>query len=288
MTEEVMEEVEAETATEETSVSEEASDSTEESTEDSSNWRELIQDEKLRKHAERFTTPDALVQANVDFRQKVSKAVVLPSKNASEDEVSSFRKALGVPDSEEGYDFPQAAEGEELPEETIVAQKEWGKLFQDNNVSKTAAKNILDAYVQLKVSEDEMKIKADEVFANETRDYLKSQWKEEYDKNLIIASKAGEQIFGDMYDDVKTLETKDGKFVLDHPAISMAFAKLGREMGEGVLGESLSDDQKDSLKDQVDSARSKRNEAHASGNNKEARKWDQRERELLEKLYPSG
>ena len=286
MNEEVMEE----TATEETpAVKEEtATEETEETKEESTNWRELIQDEKLRKHAERFTTPDALVQANVDFRQKVSKAVVLPSKNASEDEVSSFRKAIGVPDSEDGYEFPQAAEGEELSEETLSAQKEWGKLFQDNNVSKTAAKHILTAYEQFKVSEAEERLKADEAFAEETREYLKSQWKEDYDKNLIIASKAGEQIFGEMYDDVKSLETKDGKFVLDHPAISMAFAKLGREMGEGVLGEALSDDQKDSLKDQVDTARSKRNEAHASGNNKEARKWDQRERELLEKLYPSG
>ena len=108
MNEEVMEE----TATEETpAVKEEtATEETEETKEESTNWRELIQDEKLRKHAERFTTPDALVQANVDFRQKVSKAVVLPSKNASEDEVSSFRKAIGVPDSEDGYEFPQASE----------------------------------------------------------------------------------------------------------------------------------------------------------------------------------
>lgn len=285
MTEEVMEE----TATEETPAVEEetTTEETGESKEESTNWRELIQDEKLRKHAERFTTPDALVQANVDFRQKVSKAVVLPGKNASDEEVSAFRKAIGVPDSEEGYEFPQAAEGQELPEETIAAQKEWGKLFQENNISKTAAKNILTAYEQFKVAEAEASLKADEAFAEETREYLKSQWKDEYDKNLIIASKAGEQVFGEMYEDVKKIETKDGKFILDHPAIAMAFAKIGREMGEGVLGEALSDDQKDSLKDQVDSARAKRNEAHAKGNNKEARKWDQRERELLEKLYPT-
>ena len=285
MTEEVMEE----TATEETPAVEEetTTEETGESKEESTNWRELIQDEKLRKHAERFTTPDALVQANVDFRQKVSKAVVLPGKNASDEEVSAFRKAIGVPDSEEGYEFPQAVDGQELPEETIAAQKEWGKLFQDNNISKTAAKNILTAYEQFKVAEAEASLKADEAFAEETREYLKSQWKDEYDKNLIIASKAGEQVFGEMYEDVKKIETKDGKFILDHPAIAMAFAKIGREMGEGVLGEALSDDQKDSLKDQVDAARAKRNEAHASGNNKEARKWDQRERELLEKLYPN-
>lgn len=287
MNEEVVEEVEPETSAEETSVSEGES-SEEISKEESSNWRELIEDDKLRKHAERFTTPDALVQANVDFRQKVSKAVVLPSKNSSEEEVAAFRKAIGVPDSQDEYDFPQAVEGEELPEEVITAQKEWGKLFQDNNVSKTAAKNILNAYEQFKASEEEMKIKEDEAFAEETRDYLKSQWKDEYDKNLIIASKAGEQLFGDMYEDIKTLETKDGKFILDHPAISLALAKLGREMGEGVLGETLSDDQKDSLKDQIDNARTKRNEAHANGHNKEARKWDKRERELLEKLYPDG
>ena len=50
-----------------------------------------------------------------------------------------------------------------MSEETLSAQKEWGKLFQDNNVSKTAAKNILTAYEQFKVSEAEERLKIGDV-----------------------------------------------------------------------------------------------------------------------------
>ena len=71
------EEVE-ETETDETSEAPEEQESVE-----IESWRDLIEDEKLQKHSERFTSIDALVQANLESRQKWSKAVGPPGKDAA-------------------------------------------------------------------------------------------------------------------------------------------------------------------------------------------------------------
>ena len=80
-TEEAVEETEA-TETETTAPEEQESVEIE-------SWRDLIEDEKLQKHAERFTSVDALVQANLESRQKLSKAIVPPGKDSDEEDVTA-------------------------------------------------------------------------------------------------------------------------------------------------------------------------------------------------------
>ena len=66
----VIEEVEETEATEV-----ETEDTEEQESVEIESWRDLIEDEKLQKHAERFTSVDALVQANLESRQKLSKSI---------------------------------------------------------------------------------------------------------------------------------------------------------------------------------------------------------------------
>ena len=54
-------------------------------------------------------------------------------------------------------------------------------------------------------------------------------------------------------------------------------------MAEGTLGPPLSDSEKETLSDQIDSAREKASEAQAKGDTKAANKWYQREQELIKK-----
>ena len=89
--------VETEEAVEETEATETPETTETEETVEIESWRDLIEDEKLQKHAERFTSVDALVQANLEARQKLSKAVVPPGKDAAEEDITAYREAVGVP-----------------------------------------------------------------------------------------------------------------------------------------------------------------------------------------------
>ena len=278
-TEEAVEETEA-TETETTAPEEQESVEIE-------SWRDLIEDEKLQKHAERFTSVDALVQANLESRQKLSKAIVPPGKDSDEEDVTAYREALGVPKDVDGYEFP-LPEGVERTDAMMDSEDHWANLFIDNNIPKATADVLINEFRGEIEKMMAQKTEMDQTYTRESEETMRKEWAEDYDKNLIFASRASEQLLGDDFEDARYIETTDGKYVLDHPILVRMFAKLGRDMGEGALGSVATEGEKETLLEQANSYRDKRLEAHAKGNNAEARRWDEKERLILEKIHGSG
>lgn len=283
----VEEAVEEEMETEQ--IDEDTSDETSEDEEtlEFDTWRDLIQDSDLQKHAERFNSVDDLVQANLESRKKLSKSVTVPGKNASDEDLSSYREALGVPVDVDGYEFP-LEDGVERTEEMMDAEDHWSNIFLDNNIPKETADVLVQEFKTEIGRIFEQKAANDETYAKHAEETLRREWEDDYDKNIIFASRASEALLGDDYEDVRHLETTDGKYMLDHPLMVKMFAKLGREMGEGALGSVATEGEKDTLMEQANSYREKRVDAYAKGNHAEARKWDEKERLILDKLHGGG
>jgi hypothetical protein len=283
----VDEAVEEEMETEQ--IDEDTSDETQEDAEtvEFDTWRDLIQDSDLQKHAERFNSVDDLVQANLESRKKLSKSVTVPGKNASDEDLSSYREALGVPVDVDGYEFP-LEDGVERTEEMMDAEDHWANIFLDNNIPKETADVLVREFKTEIGRIFEQKAANDETYAKHAEETLRREWEDDYDKNIIFASRASEALLGDDYEDVRHLETTDGKYMLDHPLMVKMFAKLGREMGEGALGSVATEGEKDTLMEQANSYREKRVDAYAKGNHAEARKWDEKERLILDKLHGGG
>lgn len=283
----VDEAVEEEMETEQ--IDEDTSDETQEDAEtvEFDTWRDLIQDSDLQKHAERFNSVDDLVQANLESRKKLSKSVTVPGKNASDEDLSSYREALGVPVDVDGYEFP-LEDGVERTEEMMDAEDHWSNIFLDNNIPKETADVLVQEFKTEIGRIFEQKAANDETYAKHAEETLRREWEDDYDKNIIFASRASEALLGDDYEDVRHLETTDGKYMLDHPLMVKMFAKLGREMGEGALGSVATEGEKDTLMEQANSYREKRVDAYAKGNHAEARKWDEKERLILDKLHGGG
>lgn len=250
-------------------------------------WRDLIEDEKLQKHAERFTSVDALVQANLESRQKLSKSIVPPGEGAEEEEVTAYREALGVPKDVDGYDF-LLPEGMERTEQMMDSEDHWANLFLDNNVPKATADVLISEFRGEIEKMMGQKAEMDDAYTKQSEESMRKEWAEDYDKNIIFASRASEALLGDDFEDARHIETSDGRFILDNPILVRMFAKLGRDMGEGALGSVATEGEKDTLMEQANSYRDKRKEAYAKGNHAEARKWDEKERLALDKLHGGG
>ena len=282
--EEIIEDTQEEAVEE--SPQEEASEeeATELAEEDISTWRDLIQDEKLAKHAERFTDLDALVKANIASRKQLSKAVVPPGADADDSAWESYREAIGVPKDVDGYDFP-LPEGVERTDQMMDGEDKWSNIFLDNNVPKSTADALVAEFRNELGQMQQAKIDADAEFTQQSEESLKQEWGDDYEKNLIFAARASEKAFGESFEDARFLETTDGKFLLDHPLMVKMFAKLGREMGEGSLGSVATAGERDSLNEQAQSFRAKRNEAMSKGLTAEAKRWDAKELAVLEKLH---
>lgn len=287
-----------EQAVEETT--EEATEAVEETTEEAApeqtgesetiefdSWRDLIEDEKLQKHAERFTSVDALVQANLESRQKLSKAVVRPDADANEEDLTAFREVMGVPKDVDGYEFP-LPEGAERTEDMLDSEDHWANIFLDNNIPKETADILVNEFRGEIEKVMSQKVAMDQAYTQQSEAELKKEWAEDYDKNLIFAAKASESLLGEDFEEVRHIETADGKFILDHPLFVRMFAKLGRDMGEGALGSVATEGEKETLMEQANSYREKRMDAYSKGNHAEARRWDEKERLVLDKLHGGG
>ena len=283
--EEAVEEKAVETETTEDSKTEATEDTTE--TVEFESWRDLIKNDDLQKHAERFNSVDDLVQANLESRKKLSKAVTVPGKNATDEDLSAYREALGVPGDVDGYEFP-LPEGVERTEEMMDAEDHWSNIFLDNNIPKETADILVTEFRNEIGRIFEQKTANDDAYAKQAEDTLRKEWEDDYDKNIIFASRASEALLGDDYEDARHLETSDGKYMLDHPLMIKMFAKLGREMGEGALGSVATEGEKETLMEQANSYREKRMDAYAKGNHAEARKWDEKERIVRDKLHGGG
>jgi hypothetical protein len=282
-TEETTEDTTAETKEETTEETTTETEKTEESP--FSTLRASITDDKIRANAERFNSFEDLAKGHLELRQKLSKGGLKPGKDASDDEMKTFRKAWDIPESSDKYDFG-IEEGQELSETQQESFDKWGKVFHDNNISSSAAKALIEGFKADMVQEADAGKIIQEEFAEQASKDLKEDWGKDYDKNLSAANRGAVEMFGEDFESAKTMEV-DGKFLLDHPTIVRMFAKVGREMSEAGLGDSMSDSEKGDVREEIETAITKRNEAQAAGRNKEAQRWSDKEQALYAKMNGS-
>src|SRR6187431_2428672 len=138
-------------------------------------WRTGLP-EDLRATAERFASTADAVRAIESFRKRESQ-VRVPGKNATEEEVAAYRKAVGIPDKPDAYEFADLPKGQELTDEIKASRQEWGKRFHELGIPKDTAKVLSQL-----VNDDQQRFMAaqvenDKVFAKSQEDMLRGEWK---------------------------------------------------------------------------------------------------------------
>ena len=287
-TEETTETTEAVTTSEET-VSTETTQETKPNGETTTDdWRSSIQDEKLRDHAGRFTSVLDLVGKHYELRQQLSTAVQPLGKDPTDEQVATFRKASGVPETTDGYEFT-VPEGHEVTDADKAFQASAAEVFHKFDIPVSAAKGLGEWWNEVTASALQAQIDGDKAYADETTAALKGEWPgEEFDRNKQFADSAIAKIFGDKLDEVRAIETKDGRFILDHPDFIRMFAQYGREMQEGRLGNIMTDSDLNDNDAQIAALQKKIEEATNSGDGELANKLYQEEQELYRKAYGAG
>ena len=208
-----------------------------ESTPESTDWREGIKDEEARKIAERYSDVNELAKSQLELRQKLSKAVFVPGKKATEDEISAFRKALDIPEKIEDYqlDVPKEAQEALSTDAAKESLKSFAEIAHKSGVPKEAFKNITGEYFRQALAAEEAAKKADEEFATQAQEQLKSDWGASYDREIEYANRGVEWVFGDGVDSFRELKTGSDRLLGDHPLIVRAMNKIGRAISEDVV-----------------------------------------------------
>jgi len=251
-------------------------------------WRQSISDEKLREYADRtFSSPVDAVKGHFELRQKLSSALVPPGKDASKEDREAFAgrlsKMLGVPEKPEDYSFPAPLEGTELTDAEKASQEGWAKFFHEHHLPKSMADAIITRFVEESEAGNVALQKADDRFAEATEAELKGEWGDDYETNRTLASRAAKELFGNDLEDVMQAKMSDNRLLMDSPFMLRGLARIGREMSEGSM-EILTENERETLDDQVKDLRKRADEAKNKGETRLANKLFQEEQALLSKL----
>lgn len=247
-------------------------------------WREGLSDD-LKKTADRYASREDAIRSIQESRKRES-LVRVPGKDATDDDKAAYHKAIGVPETSEGYEF-KLAEGVESTPEIEASNKVWAERMHETKTSVESFNKFVGWMNEDVAAAEEAQAADDATYVKESEEDLKAEWKgDDYEKNTTLANKAFTEVAnraGINLEELKTIETKSGRFLMDDPRMLKLFSVVGREMSEGTLGSTLSEGERDTMDDQVSEIQAKIDAAQAAGNSKEADKLYQRKLALIGK-----
>lgn len=248
-------------------------------------WRALLKDAEAKKQAERFNSLDEVFKSNAEFRKQLSSRIAVPGKDADEKEVAKFRKALGVPDTAEGYDLklPDGVELDETGQALADAFKEIAHGAHMSNEAYNQAVQKWQEFTDQAVNEMQAQMERQR---EEAESELRKEWGKDYDGNLNVANRAIKQFAGDeMVEFLNGTELKDGGVLGNHPAMVRLFAKLGRQMSEDGVIQPVDQEEAKDLQGKMEDLTAKIHAAHQKGDRITVEKLSRERSEIAERLY---
>lgn len=247
-------------------------------------WRAGIEDQSLRDFAGKFTTPADMAKAAMEFRQTLSRSITVPGKDASEKDTAAFRKAIGVPETVEGYEFSMP-EGQEASESDKAFQSKMAEVFHKTGVPAASAKALNDAWNEMTAEARDEQDRVASEKRGESEAALKKEWGADYDANAQLAGRVIRSHASPEF--VSFLENTEveGQKLGDHPEMMRLMAKIGRRMDEhGFIGVSGAEEQ-GTIRDEINQIM--RDNPPGTEKYKDP-KIQARLRELNEKLHGTG
>ena len=264
-------------------------------------WRGGIEDTKVREFADRFTTPADMAKSALDLRQKLSKAITVPGEDASDEDRAKFRKAVGVPDSPDGYevnipdDLPDNVKAAQQSDQAKARFDEFRKAMHDAGAPKGAAEAALGMLFRF-LGEDAQVLAGDNEKVLDTADAaIRKEWGRDYNANNNAAQAAFRQFADDKVKGELSHfiylgpdESRRGLPANADPGLLGMFAKVGRRMSEDGFQATMSEDQSQTLEQKHADLTSQIHDARNRGDTATAKRLDQERNAISQKLSGSG
>lgn len=264
-------------------------------------WRGGIEDTKVREFADRFTTPADMAKSALDLRQKLSKAITVPGEDASDEDRAKFRKAVGVPDSPDGYEVKIP---DNLPDDVKAAQQseqargridEFRKAMHDAGAPKGAAEAALGLFFRF-LGEDATALNGNNERARDAADAaIRKEWGRDYDGNNNAAQAAFREFADDKVNSelghfvyMGPDEARRGLPANADPGLLGMFAKVGRRMSEDGFQATMSEDQSQTLEQKHADLTAQIHDARNRGDTATAKRLDRERNAISQKLSGTG
>lgn len=199
-------------------------------------WREQLAggDDKLLSMLKRYTAPQNFaksfkeLRATFDGRKDQTKAE-LPT-DATPEQLAEYRKANGIPETAEGYEFA-VPEGHELTEVDQLVLGDFAKAMHQANMAPEAVKAATKWFFEYEAASSQAKADVAYQARIETEEKLRQEWGADYRANVNLMGNVLSETLGAKAGDLLQQELADGSRLGDNEAFIRLMAQLSRQVG---------------------------------------------------------
>jgi hypothetical protein len=185
--------------------------------------KDLWNNESLAK----FENVDKLARGYIDLEGKLSKAAIIPGKDASEDEWSEFLNTLGRPENSEGYEF-ETVEG--LPPDISFnreKENDFRQTAHNLGLTKEQAKELHKWHINSVLNDYKGMVRAKADDYKSAVQAMKDEWGDEYGQNLELMRRGYDTLAAP---ELQALLKRTG--LTNEPEIIKFFSRLGKLFAE--------------------------------------------------------
>lgn len=201
-------------------------------------WRDKLAggDEKLKNLLNRYTAPDAFAKAFKELRaahdsRKPAKedAGDLP-EDATPEQLAAWRKAKGVPEKPEDYEF-EVPEGKDLADGEYEILMDFAKHMHEKNMPAATVKEISSWFLQYEETIAQKNAQAAYDARMQTEEKLRAEWGADYRPNVNLMGNVLREHLGSNTEAFLQTPLMDGTRIGDNEVFVRLMADLARKVG---------------------------------------------------------
>jgi len=195
-----------------------------------SQWRAALPDElKAHPGLQKFKDVATLAKSYIAAEGAIgADKVVLPGRNATEEQRRTFFTAIGCPEAPEKYELPKELPPDFKPDQAQATA--FFKLAHEIGLTPAQAQRIVRFDVDRELAAKAGGATTLEQERTTSQAALRQQWGNAYDENVAMAKDAVRQLGGD-----ELVKVLDETGIGNVPSMVKAFAQVGRYMREDQL-----------------------------------------------------
>lgn len=201
------------------------------------NWRDQLagSDDKLKNLLNRYTSPDAFAKAFKELRtaydsKKPAKDEVELPENPTDEQLAAYRKAKGVPDRPEDYEF-EVQEGRELNDGEYTIFMDFAKHMHERNIPASMVKEVSSWFLDYQEIADQKAAEMAYQARQQTEETLRAEWGPDYKANVNMMANVLQEHLGSRTQELLAKQFTDGSRLGDNEMFIRLMADLSRKVG---------------------------------------------------------
>lgn len=192
-------------------------------------WTNHLPDDAVpyKESLARYKTVPDMAKALAHANALVGRKLGVPNEKSTPEEVAAYRKALGVPESLEEYDFAPA----EIPEGFTwdkEAMKPFAEVAHKHHIPPGAMKELAGLFAQYESSKVDVIQGMFDQQRQEAVSTLQKEWGADFQKNLSVAKQAA-----------KIAGVNANSYGFADPEVVRGFVRMAQMMSEDKIGRGL-------------------------------------------------